>query len=180
MDIAIIRHFPTNWNKKGYLQGKRDIPISLPLSCESEKQMIENKQKLQQLPPFDYVFASELARTKQTAALYGYPSPIIEPLLNELDFGSFEGSTKKELIKAHKEWLASPLDLTLGESLCDFQQRIFTFLNKYKHAHSILIFGHGTWARAFASIQTAGTIKRMNQLEIKNNELVIIQTNAAN
>lgn len=175
MDITIIRHLPTDWNYKGLLQGKRDIPISLPLSSHSEKKLKKNKRKLQQCRPFDYVFASELTRTKQTAKLYGYETPTIEPLLNELDFGHFEGRLKEELKETHKEWIKSPLQLTLGESLLNFQQRIFTFLEKYAHARSLLLFGHGSWARALDSIEKIGTIQKMNQIEIKNNELITMK-----
>lgn len=175
MDITIIRHLPTHWNQKGILQGKRDIPISLPLSNNSVNKLRENKLRLHQHQSFDYVFASELVRTIQTAKLYGYMAPTIEPLLNELDFGQFEGKAKEDLRKAHKEWITSPLQMTLGESLKNFQQRIYTFIEKYAHAHSLLVFGHGSWARALVSIKNIGTIQKMNQIEINNNELITVK-----
>lgn len=176
MDIAIIRHFQTAWNIKGLLQGKRDIPISLPLSNMTRSQMKENKQQLKKLLPFDSIITSELLRTKQTAKLYGYHNTITEPLLNELDFGTFEGKRKAELLNKYKnEWLFSPLDLDLGESLFHFQNRIITFLQKYKDAPSILIFGHGSWTRALLSIQEIGTIQNMNKITVNNNELITIK-----
>lgn len=173
MDIAVIRHFQTEWNKKGLLQGKRDIPITYPLSPNIRSQMIKNRLKLEKLKPFDYVFTSELERTKQTAKLYGYENTVTEPLLNELDFGTFEGKRKRELVNK-KEWMFSPLELKLGESLYDFQKRLFTFLEKYKDATSILIFGHGSWTRALLSIQEIGNIQNMNKITVKNNELITL------
>lgn len=168
MDIAIIRHLPTAWNSKGYLQGRRDIPVSLPLTDQTTFQIKENNSRLEKMKPFDYVFSSELERTKQTASLYGYRNVVSDPLLNELDFGAFEGKLKTELEKKYAdEWLCSPLQIKLGESLLHFQGRIFTFIQKYAHANMILIFGHGSWTRALISIKQIGNIQNMNQIEIK-------------
>lgn len=173
MDIAIIRHLPTVWNVQEKLQGQRDIPITFPISDEMQEKIIINKQKLKEMAPFDHVLTSELSRTKQTAALYGYENAAVEPLLNELDFGDFEGKPKRE-VEAIPEWHRKPLEVTLGESLLHFQNRIFTFLEKYTHAQSLLIFGHGSWIRGLLSIKEIGTINKMNQLTVQNNELIIL------
>lgn len=173
MDIAIIRHLPTAWNVQEKLQGQNDIPITLPISEEMHAKIIENKQKLNEMTPFDFVLTSELIRTKQTAKLYGYENTTVEPLLNELDFGYFEGKSKRDL-EAIPEWKTAPLQVTLGESLLHFQNRIFTFLEKYAHAQSLLIFGHGSWIRGLLSIRETGTIEKMNQLTVCNNELIIL------
>lgn len=177
MDVTIIRHFPTDWNESGFLQGKRDIPISLPLTKQNQAKMEENKQKLQQLQPFDDVLVSQLIRTHQTAKIYGYTDVKVEPLLDELDFGLFEGKKREELNRIYDEWAVSPLTLTLGEPLVRFQERIFEFLNKYAHKRSLLLFGHGSWARALTSIEKVGSIQMMNQFEIKNNELITLHIN---
>lgn len=174
MDIAIIRHLPTAWNVKGKLQGQKDIPIILPISHEMETKISENKQKLKTLAPFDIILTSELSRTKQTAKLYGYENTTVEPLLNELDFGDFEGESKREL-EAIPEWKASPLEVSLGESLVQFQNRIAAFLQKYAHCTSILIFGHGSWIRGLLSMKEIGTINKMNELTVQNNELIILK-----
>ncbi len=176
MDIAIIRHLPTAWNDKGYLQGRRDIPISLPISDQTWLQIKENNMHLENLKPFDYVFSSELKRTQQTANLYGYPNVTSEPLLNELDFGSFEGKLKTELEKKYDDkWLSSPLQMNLGESLLQFQNRVLAFIQKYAQAKKILIFGHGSWTRALLSISEIGNIQNMNRIEIENNQLALVK-----
>lgn len=173
MDLAIIRHLPTAWNVKGKLQGQKDIPIIQPISDEMETKISVNKQHLNELEPFDFILTSELSRTKQTAKLYGYEHTVVEPLLNELDFGYFEGKPKREL-EAIPEWKTAPLQVALGESLHHFQNRIFAFLEKYAHVQSLLIFGHGSWIRGLLSIKEIGTIEKMNQLAVHNNELIIL------
>lgn len=181
VEINLIRHLPTEWNNHGYLQGKRDISVSFPLTNETLKEIQKNKYQLDSLAPFDCVFASSLKRTKETANVYGFDFLTIDPLLDELDFGDFEGKTKDVLLKAYgNKWLKTPLDLVLGESLVGFQRRIITFLSKYRKLDSILIFGHGSWARALLSFAENGDIQHMNQLTVENNKLIQIEIHHSN
>lgn len=173
MQLTLIRHLPTKWNEQGLLQGKRDIPI-MSLSDAYRKEMMENKQYLKKVGPFDIVLASTLIRTQQTAKLYGY-EPEINPLLDELDFGSYEGLPKKRLITDfHKEWLEKPEELILGESMKELKNRIILFLEHYKPYHHVLLFGHGSWIRALFSYVNDGHLNNMNDITYKNNECMTI------
>lgn len=172
MEITLIRHLPTIWNKYGHFQGKRDIPISFPLDKKTKSQIAKNQVVVNKLKPFDQVFVSELQRTKQTAELYGFQSRVSDPLLNELDFGIYEGTSKQDFWKDFGYvWIDRPLEVELGEKLNDFQQRIIRFLLKYNHLTSLLIFGHGAWIRALLSLEKTGNINDMNKITIKNNEI---------
>jgi broad specificity phosphatase PhoE len=172
MYIVLIRHLPTDWNKKGLLQGKRDVPIN-PITPNVWKQIHDNKQILNEIGPFDIVLTSTLKRTQQTAAAYGFTDYACEELLDELDFGSFEGIQKRQLIeKFQMEWFEHPRHLVLGEGLTDFENRIFAFLDKYASYHKILAFGHGSWIRAVASIHQIGNVNNMNQIVVENNAII--------
>lgn len=169
MRVTLIRHLPTEWNKKTWLQGKRDIGISL-LTEEFTQGIDLNKALLNKLAPFDFVLASTLKRTQETAKLYGY-EPETERLLDELDFGPFEGLPKEKLFEEHGElWVESPQDLVLGESLKDFEERIRQFLEKYQGVNNLLVFGHGSWIRAMLSYHKHGNINQMNKEIAANNE----------
>jgi len=173
MELTLIRHLPTEWNEKGVLQGSKDIPI-LELTDENKKAIEINKELLK--PTYSLILTSELTRTKQTAKGYGYESFEIEPLLNELNFGEFEGKEKKLLIETYKnEWFTHPGEIMLGEKISNLEIRVHSFLQKYKDFESILVFGHGSWIRACVSYLKFGTIDNMNQLEIKNNQLLTIK-----
>ncbi|WP_078546288.1 histidine phosphatase family protein [Litchfieldia alkalitelluris] len=175
MQIAVIRHLPTKWNQRGVLQGSRDIPI-LPISKETEDVIKQNKKHLDLLGAPDFILTSSLIRTHETAKLYGYHSFQKEPLLDELNFGEFEGSPKSLLIQTHKrKWLEQPRDLILGEPLVEFEQRIFKFLESYKDFSNLIVFGHGSWIRALLSIKQSGSINHMNQVEVKNNDLNLLE-----
>src|SRR5690625_1386775 len=115
MQIILIRHLPTKWNMDGLLQGKKDISIT-KVSEDTIKKINENKNRLEEYAPYDAVLASSLTRTNQTAKLHHY-NPIMEPLLDELDFGDFEGRPKKELHDYFGErWIQCPETMKLGES----------------------------------------------------------------
>lgn len=175
MQLAIIRHLPTAWNKLGLLQGKRDIEILEPSS--SDKKKIENNfKKISEHQPFDRVLTSSLIRTQQSASVYGFSSFHKEPLLDELNFGLYEGKPKNLLIEEnYNDWLNEPRNLTLGEPLVDLENRIDKFLEKYKMYSSILAFGHGSWIRAAMSLEQSGDINMMNQITVHNNDFIILE-----
>jgi len=173
MQATFIRHLPTDWNQKTWLQGRRDIDI-LPLTEALWDEIQENQILLSSLSPFDLVLASTLKRTHQTALLYGY-RPETEGLLDELDFGSFEGRPKKELLEAYGSiWENYPREMVLGESVINLEKRILSFLGKYREKKNILIFGHGSWIRAILSYVQNGHINDMNKIVVRNNECITL------
>ncbi|WP_017755207.1 histidine phosphatase family protein [Calidifontibacillus oryziterrae] len=172
MELLLIRHLPTKWNQNEVLQGLRDIPI-LPV-CNEVKHDIQTKRKaIEDFSP-EIILVSQLVRTKQTAFAYGYNKPKIEPLLNELNFGMYEGKEKKELLKV-SDWIHNPRALILGERMIDFEERLVRFINYYKEYSRVLVFGHGSWIRGMLSISRIGTIQEMNKMTVKNNEMINLQ-----
>jgi len=174
MRITLIRHLPTEWNQNTWLQGRRDIPIS-QVTEDRIKGVIRNQDKLIELSPFDLVLASSLSRTQQTAKVYEM-NPIIEPLLDELDFGPYEGRPKQELLNDYGlAWSQDPLSIVLGERVYQLEERIIEFLAKYNQYENILVFGHGSWIRAIISYAKHGTINHMNQITVANNECISLE-----
>jgi probable phosphoglycerate mutase len=173
MQITVIRHLPTEWNKKTWLQGRQDIALS-QVSKELSKGIEDNRKVLENLAPFDLVLASTLQRTHQTANLYGYTYEI-EGLLDELDFGPFEGVPKKKLIEKYGEvWFENPRELVLGEGIKNLEKRIVMFLDKYQKYTNILAFGHGSWIRAMISYAQYGDINEMNKIDVVNNACITL------
>ena len=119
--------------------------------------------------------ASTLKRTHQTAKAYGYRFET-EGLLDELDFGLFEGLSKKDLLETYgDQWLESPKELVLGESVANLEERIILFLDKYKDRNNMLVFGHGSWIRAIVSHYDYGHINNMNKMIVGNNECLTLK-----
>ncbi|WP_102349746.1 histidine phosphatase family protein [Bacillus sp. Marseille-P3661] len=167
MELFLIRHLPTEWNKKGLLQGSRDISIDPIVEPEQQMNIAKNIEKIKLFKP-ELTLASQLKRTHQTAEQYGYTSYVTDPLLNELNFGDYEGKDKKYLINT-AGWIDHPRNLTLGERMIDFENRLLTFIDKYKNYSRILVFGHGAWIRGMVSISETGNINMMNQFTVENN-----------
>lgn len=173
MQLTLIRHLPTEWNQKTWLQGRRDIDI-LPVTEAIRIEIEQNLQTIQRLAPFDLVLASALKRTQQTAAQYGY-TPETERLLDELDFGPFEGQPKELMIQQYKElWFEQPKEILLGESVAQLEERIEAFIAKYQTMSSLLVFGHGSWIRAMISYNQYGHINNMNKVTVGNNHCLTL------
>ena len=170
--MILIRHLPTSFNKKGLLQGKIDNPI-LPISEKENKIIKKNLNFIRSTYSNPKIIVSELKRTQETALIYGFESYTIDTRLNELDFGSYEGKEKSLLIFENPDWLTTPLTLRFGEEMKSFNSRVVDFLESTKK-EELVVFGHGAFIRAAISISNYGCISKMNQIEIKNNQLIRI------
>lgn len=174
MQVTFIRHLPTDWNKERRLQGSKNIPIA-SLTESLKKEIVNNRKRLRKLSPFDVVLASTLKRTQQTAHHYGFEAET-EQLLDELNFGFFEGLLKTEFHYKHgDDWIEQPSKLVLGESVANLEKRIFLFLDQYKDFSNILVFGHGAWIRAIASYHKYGHINHMNKKALQFNECISLR-----
>ncbi|MDO4535454.1 MAG: histidine phosphatase family protein [Clostridium perfringens] len=92
--LLLIRHGETNWNKLGKFQGSIDIE----LTEEGKKQakLLNNRLK----DKFDFIYTSPLKRAKETAMILAQSSNKtlnIEEKMKEINFGSWEGLTIKEI-----------------------------------------------------------------------------------
>jgi len=172
VELYIIRHLQTDWNRQGLLQGSNDIDI-LPIDDQCQRLIERQKQRLVDSIGFEHVIVSELQRTHQTAAAYGFNRYTVEPLINELNFGRFEGRSRQELITAvGQTWFDDPRKVVLGESIEELSQRIKVFLRKYSGNRRLLIFAHGSWTRAMISFVECGDLRNMNQIQVANNQLI--------
>lgn len=174
MSLILIRHLATAMNQAGLLQGQRNELVLTP-GLEDLTAIACNRRLLSRYPSFDAILISSLRRTRMTAEYYGLAKECrVEPLLDELNFGPFEGRPKTEMLaELGSSWRHEPQRLVLGEPLSRLEFRVREFLETYQ-GQLVLAFGHGTWIRAAVAIATDGNISRMNQLAIANNELVIL------
>ncbi|MCG6861884.1 MAG: histidine phosphatase family protein [Chromatiaceae bacterium] len=180
MRIVAIRHLPTLFNAEGLLQGRRDEPI-LPPTAAMKRVIGANRRRLLDMPVFDRVLVSRLRRTAMTAQAYGYSEQKeVEPLLDELAFGHFEGRPRSEMLaEVGSRWIEAPQTLVLGEPMEQLGERVRQLILKYRGLDSLLIFGHGAWIRALIAFAEHGGIESMNRNEIANNELTCITLGGA-
>ncbi|MEO0682827.1 MAG: histidine phosphatase family protein [Pseudomonadota bacterium] len=94
MIVALLRHFPTDWNAEGRLQGRSDQPLS-----DASRAALAGLRLPAGWAGAEMV-ASPLSRAVETARLLGGPGQpaALEPRLTEFDFGDWEGAAGAALL----------------------------------------------------------------------------------
>jgi len=127
MELILVRHGETLWNKEKRVQGISDIELSEFGLIQAKKlgECLKNNN-------IESIYSSPVKRAHQTAKLIGkFHEVEIETdiELRELDQGDFEGLTFSELWEKHssflRQWMADPASIVMpnGESLTELQNR---------------------------------------------------------
>ena len=139
MQIFLLRHGETRWNREGRCQGSSDIE----LNEAGHRQAGEVAAHLSGRR-IDAVYSSDLRRARQTAEIVGEPHDVavrIEPDLRELDHGEMEGLTFVEVRERFEglieQWRSQPVAVVLpgGERLIDVDRRVWSALNRIVESH---------------------------------------------
>lgn len=97
MNLYIMRHGETDWNKQGKLQGSVDIPLN-DFGIELAEKTRDGFQR--EGIVFDKVFSSPYIRARKTAEIIVGETGIsidIQPDIREMGFGAHEGALVREL-----------------------------------------------------------------------------------
>ena len=153
MDIYIVRHGETVWNKSRLLQGSRDIE----LSKEGREAAIYRREQLKDID-FDVMYSSPLSRAYETACLIRGDKKaeiIKDDRLREINFGVNEGESAIELQKDKDnpfcKFFDDPQNYEApenGESLEEVCARTKEFMEQViepqrNKLDKVLIAGHG-------------------------------------
>ncbi len=155
MDIYVLRHGETNWNRKGLLQGHTDIS----LNEKGRLQMRDTVKKLGRLGmEMDYIVSSPLKRARESAEIAAdglhYPKEriAVEELLTERGFGEAEGLTIEERKTRYPDYCYPGMES--GEDLIRRAGQAFRkILKDCQGAENILLVAHG--AVLFALLEAA-------------------------
>jgi probable phosphoglycerate mutase len=137
VEIYLLRHGETEWNKEGRLQGQRNSCLTLRGREQAEQlgRFLASQLGGRQLP----LHVSPLGRALETAAIIrryvAGPEPIVDPRLQEMTLGEWEGLTRTEVNArwngvvgddSNAEWwFLAPG----GESYDHFKQRVSSWLS---------------------------------------------------
>ena len=108
MEIYLVRHTSVDV-PAGYAYGQTDVPLkaSFPEEAARVKQALEGHT-------FDQVWSSPLSRCRRLAAYCGYPEPMTDPRLMEVNFGEWEMKSWDEVssdprsVAWFDDWLNEP------------------------------------------------------------------------
>src|SRR5690606_20590152 len=93
MDVYLVRHGVTAWNKEKRYLGHTDKGIIRG----EQSGLLKIKKELTNIY-FDHIFTSDLRRCQESLELLDIPAQItVDARLRELDFGDWEGKTYDEL-----------------------------------------------------------------------------------
>lgn len=145
MDIYLLRHGETDWNREGLLQGHTDIP----LNENGRRQVNDTAKKLSALGvEMDAVVSSPLKRAFESAEIAAdrlhYPKEriVVEELLMERGFGEGEGLSVEE--RAAKYPDCDYPGMESQEALVKRAGRAFQkIVNDCRGAERILLVAHG-------------------------------------
>ena len=128
---------------KGTCYGWSDVPVAETFETEAA----ETKKKLGN-EPFDIVYSSPLTRAKNLAPYCGWPNPIVDERLKEMNMGDWEMKLFDEIDDENlQKWYDDYMHLaaTGGESFPELYNRVASFLDELKNKpfRRIAIFAHG-------------------------------------
>ena len=157
MELYIVRHGETLWNKKNLLQGSADIELT-----ENGRELAGKLgEKLEDIS-FDMIFSSPLIRAYETANLIrGHRNiPIIrDERLKEISFGVMEGHDYAEVFSdgnPQYAFFSDPIKYVRPDNGEDFEDLIArtgkfyeeVLLPAAKKCERIMVVGHGTSNKA--------------------------------
>jgi probable phosphoglycerate mutase len=98
-ELILIRHGETEWSRSGQHTGRTDVPLTATGRATAS-------QLARALASRDIVaaFSSPASRAADTAQLAGLPSPVIDPDLQEWDYGGYEGLTSGQIRESRADW----------------------------------------------------------------------------
>lgn len=140
--IGLVRHGLTDWNTERRIQGQTDIPLN-----EIGRKQAELLSQRMKDEEWDYIYASDLGRARETAACIGHVKQMevsTDERLREMFCGEIEGTTLEERVaKWGEDW--SQLDLGV-ETHQQIAARGVSFIQEVIERHpnqKVLIVSHG-------------------------------------
>jgi 2,3-bisphosphoglycerate-dependent phosphoglycerate mutase len=154
----LVRHGESTWNALGLIQGQNDQ------AALTDRGRLQARQAAQRLGshPIAAIFASDLRRTRETAAIVARPFGLpftVDPALRERCFGELEG-TPAETLRPEVTGIiegrvvdphARPAG---GESLEELYARAAGFVDgliDHGHGGDVIVVAHGGSIRAIRS-----------------------------
>lgn len=173
--LYLVRHGETRFNAKKKIQGSMDIPLS-NVGIEQAKKVARRFNGI----TVDLIYSSELLRAKCTAESISevVRRPIIiDPNLNEMRFGIFEGMTFEEIARKYPDmWEQrekNKLKYTAhkGDSLIGFRNRVMKSIHRILYQFpkgDIIIVSHGGTNRAIMCALLGLNMKKFHLIRQDN------------
>lgn len=151
--ILLARHGESDWNREHRWQGHTDRP----LTELGRRQAAALAERLADVP-LDAVYASDLARARDTALAVAERKGlrvVARPDLREVDVGNWSGKTRADVERSDPEgiarWLEGATGWLGGETYEEMAARAVAAVREIAAAHAggrVLVVSHGGCMRA--------------------------------
>ena len=149
-EIWLIRHGETAWTITGAHTGRTDIA----LTPAGERQAADLKCALNG-HAFALVLSSPLQRARETCRLAGYGEvALIDPDLQEWDYGLYEGRTSAEIREQAPGWTIWTGAPPQGEDITQVAERARRIIGRSLAAEGdgdVALFSHGHFLRVLTA-----------------------------
>ena len=160
MQLILIRHGETLWNKEGRVQGISDVELSTAGIEQARLLALSLKDH-----PIRAIHTSPLKRALQTAEIineFHRKEIHTHQDLMEMDQGDFEGVSFKKLMACEKDflkkWIANPASVQMpnGESLTQLQERAWRAMERIinKEENALVVAHNFTIAAIICRIRS--------------------------
>lgn len=151
VDLVIVRHGRTAWNREVRFRGQMDVPLDDVGQAQARAAARAIRQRW---PSAAALYASPLTRARETAAPIGgaLGLPVqIQAGLRDVDYGAWTGLTPDEAAArdpgTHQLWQTAPGQVRFpgGETLGDVQARLQQLLAEMAAVHPeqrVILVGH--------------------------------------
>jgi probable phosphoglycerate mutase len=153
--LILARHGETDWNRDGRWQGHADQPLNAAGRAQAKELADELRDE-----PIAAVYASDLARARETADIVAAPRGLLvrtDRRLREVDIGGWSGLTLAEVEARYPETVArwragDPAhSFEAGETYAAMGERVAEALREIARRHpgeQVLVVLHGGPIRA--------------------------------
>lgn len=146
--LILLRHGETEWSKSGRHTGRTDLELTAT-GEERAKLAAEALAELELDDPL--VISSPMRRAVRTAELAGLTIDEVSPLLQEWDYGRYEGLTTPQIRETVPDWLIWTHGADGGESTEAVSQRADSALEvalTHMETRDVVFVGHAHFSRS--------------------------------
>jgi broad specificity phosphatase PhoE len=148
MEIILVRHGETEWNRQEIFRGRIDVGLN-----ETGIKQAERLARYLSRVKLTAVYASPLSRARKTTELICRHHNLTASVTNgliDLDYGRWQGQKHQEVKESYPElyaeWLEHPQRMKIpdGESLSDVRRRALRIVKKVvvKHEGTVVLVSH--------------------------------------
>ena len=180
--LLLVRHGETDWNASGRYQGQLDIP----LNDVGHRQAAVLAERLSDCPILA-IYASDLVRARQTAEAIADRHELdvrAEPRLRELNFGTWQGLTYRQIDEKDPEALAwwnrdrvnrtPPCGESLGTMAARVTELLDEILGRYEDG-TVTLVSHGGTIRVILCVLLGHPLAAYWQFEVDNTAIAEIE-----